>query len=81
MKTGKMLFLMFAPVLSMAATINVGDGTTYELAAALGLTAKRKKTSPSFLKYAGGLSLDEAAELRAFVDGAAFSRIDKSDWE
>ena len=61
--------------------VSINQAAKSLLASALGLTAKRKKASPGFLKYAGGLSHDEASELRAFVDGAAFSRIDKSDWE
>ena len=61
--------------------VSINQAAKSLLAGALGLTAKRKRTAPGFLKYAGGLSHGEAAELRAFVDDAAFSRIDKSDWE
>ena len=61
--------------------VSINQAAKSLLAGALGLTAKRKRTAPGFLKYAGGMSHGEAAELRAFVDGAAFSRIDKSDWE
>ena len=61
--------------------VSINQAAKSLLAGALGLTATRKNTAPGFLKYAGGLSHDEADKLRAFVDGAAFSKIDKSDWE
>lgn len=51
------------------------------LAGALGLTAADKRTPPGFLKFAGGLSRREASGLRAFVDDAAFSKVDEADWK
>ena len=50
------------------------------LAGALGLTSEGKRTPPSFIRFAGGLSRKDAANLRSFVDEASFSKVDKSDW-
>ena len=38
-------------------------------------------TPPSFIRFAGGLSRKDAANLRTFVDGASFSKVDKADWK
>ena len=51
------------------------------LAGALGLTSAGKRTPPSFIRFAGGLSHKEAAKMRSFVEDATFSRVDKADWK
>jgi len=34
-----------------------------------------------FMRFAGGLTSEDAAELRSFVDAASFSKIDEADWK
>ncbi len=51
------------------------------LARALGLTGKRERPAPGFMRFAGRLSSPDAAEMRAFVDGADFSKVDPGDWK
>ena len=48
------------------------------LVAALGLVAKPKRRTPSFMKCAGMLSHEAAEELRAAQ--VEFSRVDKEMW-
>ena len=50
------------------------------LAGALGLLSSSKRTAPSFIRFAGGLSHKDAAKMRSFVEDATFSRVDKADW-
>ena len=51
------------------------------LARALGLAGASRRPEPGFMKFAGTLSPRAAKELRAFVDGAEFSKVDEADWK
>ena len=50
------------------------------LAMALGVSAKKVRPAPGFMRFAGRLSEKEAAEIRAAVEEADFSRVDMRDW-
>lgn len=50
------------------------------LAMALGVSANKERPTPGFMRFAGRLSEKEAAELRAAVEEADFSRVDMRDW-
>ena len=51
------------------------------LARALGLSGRQERPAPGFMRFAGRLSSRDAAELRTFVDGADFSKVDPEDWK
>ena len=50
------------------------------LAAALGVSAEKERPAPGFMRFAGGLSAKDAAEMRAALDSADFSCVDERDW-
>lgn len=50
------------------------------LALALGVSAEKERPLPGFMRFAGRLSPKDAAEMRAAVDKADFSRVDPGDW-
>ena len=50
------------------------------LAAALGVSADRERPAPGFMRFAGRLSAQDAAEMRAALRAADFSRVDERDW-
>ena len=51
------------------------------IASALGLASSRERRAPGFMRFAGGFTSEDAAELRSFVDAASFSQIDEADWK
>ena len=51
------------------------------IASALGLASSRERRTPGFMRFAGGFTSEDAAELRSFVDTASFSQIDEADWK
>lgn len=51
------------------------------IASALGLSSSRERRTPGFMRFAGGFTSEDAAELRSFVDAASFSKINESDWK
>lgn len=50
------------------------------LAAALGVSADRERPAPGFMRFAGRLSAQDAAEMRTALRAADFSRVDERDW-
>ncbi len=50
------------------------------LAASLGVSADRERPAPGFMRFAGRLSAQDAAEMRATLRAANFSRVDERDW-
>lgn len=51
------------------------------LASALGVMGGRRRAEPGFMKFAGSLSAEDAAELRAHVASADFSQVGEDDWK
>lgn len=51
------------------------------IASALGVSPSRERRAPGFMRFAGGFTSEDAAELRSFVDAASFSKVDESDWK
>ena len=51
------------------------------IASALGVSSSRERRPPGFMRFAGGFTSEDAAELRSFVDAASFSKVDESDWK
>jgi len=51
------------------------------LASALGLGSAVKRERSGFLRFAGSISPKDAGKLRAFVDGADFSKVSEGDWK
>ena len=51
------------------------------IARALGVSSSRERRPPGFMRFAGGFTSEDAAELRSFVEAASFSKVDESDWK
>ena len=49
------------------------------LAATLEVSSEQERPAPGVMRFAGGLTAKDAAEMRAALDDATFSRMDGED--